>query len=112
MHIRPRITATAPNLLGTLRLRLRVGQGDLCFQLTINAAQGTSITVNVVTLTSSAKTITLDLSKVSSTTGPSPVTLTACMPLGRDLVKQLLKNAADFTVTVSTSQGTLTGKLS
>ena len=105
------LASTAPSLRGTLSLRLRTGQGDLCFQLMVGGAPGTSITVNSVTLASSAKTVTLDLSKVSTIAGPSPVTLTACMPLSRETVKQLLKNAASFTVTVSTSLGTLTGKL-
>ena len=105
------LASTAPSLRGTLSLRLRLGQGDLCFQLLVSGAQGTSITVTAVTLAASAKTITLDLSRVSSTTGPSPVTLSACMPLSRATVKQLLQNAAQFTVTVNTSQGTLTGKL-
>jgi hypothetical protein len=105
------LSSTAPSLMGTLNLRLRLGQGDLCFQLTINAAQGTSVMVNSVTLARGTTSISLDLAKVTRTSGTVPVAMSACMPLSRDVVKQLLKNASDFTVTVSTSQGTLTGKL-
>jgi hypothetical protein len=112
-QLRAALSSTAPSLLGTLNLRLRPGQGDLCFQLTINAAEGTIVTVNSVTLARGAGTpISLDLSKAARTSGTAPVAMSACMPLSRALVKQVLRNASDFTVTVNTSQGTLTGKLS
>jgi hypothetical protein len=107
------LSSTAPSLMGSLNLRLRLGQGNLCFQLTVNAAQGTSITVNSVTLVRGTTTsISLDLAKVTKTSGTAPVAMGACMPLSRTLVKQVLQNASSVTVTVNTSQGVLTGKLS
>jgi hypothetical protein len=107
------LSSTAPSLIGTLNLRLRPGQGDLCFQLTVNAAQGTIVTVNSVTLARGATTsISLDLAKAAKPSGTAPVAMSACMPLSRALVKQVLRNASDFMVTVNTSQGTLTGNLS
>jgi hypothetical protein len=107
------LSSTAPGLMGTLNLRMRPGQGDLCFQLALNAAQGTSVTVNSVTLARGATTsISLNLANVAKTSGTAPLAMSACMPLSRAVVKQVLQNASDFTVTVNTSQGTLTGKLS
>ncbi len=105
------LTSTTANLTGNLGLRLRLGQGDLCFKLTVTApTAGSTITVSTVTL-QGAGTPVITLTLPATKSGTSPLTLSGCMPLDRTLVKQLLQNASDFTITVSTSAGTLTGKL-
>jgi hypothetical protein len=107
------LSSTAANLSGSLNLRLRPGQGDLCFLLTVNGPTGSTVTVNSVTLERGTSTsISLDLTKVAKTTGTSPVTMSACMPLARTVVTQVLRASSDFIVTVNTSSGILTGKLS
>ena len=102
---------TAAGLAANLSLRLRVGQGDLCYSLTVTKTPAGALTITSATLTSSsAPTVTLDFSGLT-TTGPSPLTVSKCQPLARATVKALMKNTSAYMVNVQTSAGNLTGAL-
>lgn len=100
---------TTAGLAANLGLRLRVGQGELCYSLTLTQTPPAALTVTSATLTSaSAPTVTLDLSGLT-TTGASPLTVAKCQPLARATVKALVQKKSSYTATIQTSAGTLTG---
>jgi hypothetical protein len=102
---------TAAGLTANLGLRLRVGQGQVCYSLTVTKTPPGALTITSAALTStSAPTVTLDFSGLT-TTGASPLTLTKCQPLARTTVKALMKNKSGYTATIQTSAGNLTGAL-
>lgn len=99
------------NLAATLRMRLRLGQGEACYTLNVTTTPAASLTVNSVTLTpTSGSPLSLDLTGLT-TTGTTPLTLTKCMTVSRTTVKSLLQNRSTFTVLVATTAGTLTATL-
>jgi hypothetical protein len=92
-----------------LRVRARLGQGEVCFRLTLTGATGaTSLTLSkggtVVTTTPSLTSL-LDAGTTS----------TGCAVVSRETVRQLLRTPGEFTATVvATTPGgpvTLTGSL-
>jgi hypothetical protein len=102
---------TTPVLAADLSVRLRVGQGTLCYALEVTTTPPAAVTVTSAILTSmSAPDVTLDLSGLT-TSGASPLTLTKCQPLARATVKALLQKKSSYTVTILTSAGNLTGAL-
>jgi hypothetical protein len=103
------LTSTTTGLSGDLSLRLRLGQGQLCYSLTVTSPTS-PVTVTAASLTQGSVTIALTLPATAS--GTSPLTLTNCMTLGRTTVKSLLKSSTVITASVTTSAGTLTGTVS
>ena len=83
-----------------LNVRLRFGQGQLCFNLTVAGAKAQSATISMAGSS-------VGLSPLSATTGTS----SGCVNTTRPLVKAILRKPSDATVTVQTDAGTLTGTL-
>jgi hypothetical protein len=94
-------TNTLPNVTANLDVRMRLGQGQLCFTLSVT---GTNV---------QSATITVGTSTVNLTPLPtSPATTSSgCVNLSRALVKTILQNPAGAAVTVTTDAGTLNGSL-
>jgi hypothetical protein len=103
------LTSGTAGLSGKLDLRLRLGQGQLCYSLTVTSPTS-PVTVTAASLTQGSVTLTLTLPATAS--GPSPLALTGCMTASRTTVKSLLKSTTPITASVTTSAGTLTGTLS
>ena len=95
-------TNTLAGVTATLDVRLRQGQGQLCFNLNV-----TGTTVNTATITAAGSTINLTPLPVSPATSSS-----GCVNLARSVVKAILHNPSGATVTISTAAGTLNGSLS
>jgi hypothetical protein len=103
------LTSTVTGLSGKLNVRLRLGQGQLCYSLTVTSPTS-SVTVNSATLTQGTTVVSLTLPATHA--GASPLTLTNCITLSRTTVESLLKGTTAITASVSTSAGTLTGTVS
>jgi hypothetical protein len=101
-----KLTATFTNTLtgvtASLNVRLRAGQGQLCFTLNVTGAD-----VTAATITAAGSTVNLSPLPTSPATSSS-----GCVNLTRSLVKTILQNPGGATVTVTTSAGTLNGTLS
>jgi hypothetical protein len=102
------LRSTTTGLSGSLNIRMRLGQGQLCYSLSVTSTTS-PVTVTSASLTQGTTTVALTLPTASS--GPSLLTLTNCINVSRTTVKSLLKGGAPITVTVSTSAGTLTGTI-
>ncbi len=108
------LTSTTSGLTGTIDVRARLGQGQLCLALTVNSTT-TPITVSGIKILQGATTLaTLDLSTLSSlNSATSPLHVSGCVNVDRSLVKQLLQTSG-LTLQVATSSpagGLLTGTL-
>jgi hypothetical protein len=104
----PSLTTSTSGLSGTLNLRLRLGQGDVCLSGTITS-NGGSVTVSSLTLTpTSGAPVNVNLAGLTLS-GASPLTLSGCSTLSRTVVKSLLQSGGTATLTTSTPAGTLTG---
>jgi hypothetical protein len=95
-------TNTLTGVTATLDVRLRQGQGQLCFNLNV-----TGTTVNTATITAASSTINLTPLPVSPATNSS-----GCVNLPRAVVKAILQNPGGATVAISTAAGMLNGSLS
>ncbi len=98
------VNAASPGVTADLRVRARLGQGQFCFTLKLEGA--TAATTLTISHNGSTVTTTPTLtSKLSS-----GATSTGCVTVSRDVVKQFLKNPADFTATatVTTAGGPVT----
>jgi hypothetical protein len=103
------LTSTTVGLSGNLAVRLRLGQGQLCYALTVTSATS-PVTVTAASLTQGSLTVSLTLP--ASASGTSPLTLTKCVTVPRTTVESLLTGSATITASVTTSAGTLTGTVS
>jgi hypothetical protein len=108
------LTSTTAGLSGSTDVRARLGQGQLCLDLTVNSTT-TPITVSGITVLQGTTTLAaLDLSTLPSlTSAGSPLQLSGCVNVSRTLVKQML-NSSGITLQVATSSpagGLLTGTL-
>jgi hypothetical protein len=108
------LTSTTSGLSGSIAVRARLGQGQVCVRLTVNSTT-TPITVNGIKLVQGTTTLaTLNLSTLSSlTSATSPLQATGCVNVDRSLAKQVLQTSG-LTVQVTTSSpagGLLTGTL-
>jgi hypothetical protein len=92
---------TISGVTANLDVRLRVGQGQLCFNLDVSGA-----TVTAATLKSGTTTVNLTPLPVAPATSS-----TGCVNLTRAVVKSILQNPSGATVTVTTAAGTLNGTL-
>ena len=92
---------TISGVTANLDVRLRVGQGQLCFNLDVSGA-----TVTAATLKSGTTTVNLTPLPVAPATSSS-----GCVNLTRAVVKAILQNPGGTTVAVTTSAGTLNGTL-
>lgn len=92
-------TNTLPGVNATLDVRLRVGQGQLCFNLS-----ATGSTVSSATITAAGSTVTLAPLPVSPAT-----TSSGCVNLNRSVVKAILQSPNGVMITITTAAGTLTG---
>jgi len=92
---------TLPGVSANLNVRLRPGQGQLCFNLDV-----TGSTVSAATVTVGATTVTLTPLPVAPATSSS-----GCVNVTRTLVKAMLKNPAGASISLTTGAGTLTGTL-
>lgn len=99
--LKAKFTNTLAGVNTTLDVRLRLGQGQLCFNL---SATGT--TVSSATITMAGSTVTLTPLPVSPATSSS-----GCVNLNRSVVKAILQSPSGATVTITTAAGTLTGSL-
>jgi hypothetical protein len=109
------LTSTTAGLTGSIDVRARVGQGQLCLKLTVSSTT-TPITVSGITVLQGTTTLaTLNLATLSPlTSATSPLQLSGCVNLSRSLVKQVLQTTG-LTLQVTTSSpagGVLTGTLS
>jgi hypothetical protein len=109
------LSSTTAGLSGSIDVRARLGQGQLCLKLMVNSAT-TPITVSGITLMQGTTTVaTLNLSTLPSlTSATSPLQVSGCVNLSRSLVKQVLQASA-LTVQVTTSSpagGLLSGTFS
>jgi hypothetical protein len=109
------LTSTTTGLTGSLNLRARLGQGQLCISLTVNSTT-TPITLSGITVINGTTTVaTLNLSTLGSlTSATSPLKVSGCVDVSRALVKQILQTSG-LTLRVTTSSpsgGVLTGTLS
>jgi hypothetical protein len=109
------LTSATAGLSGSLNMRARLGQGQLCLRLNVTSTT-TPITVSGITIVQGATTLaTLDLSKLSPlTNATSPLQVSGCVNVDRTLVKQVLQTPG-LTLQVSTSSppgGLLRGTLS
>jgi hypothetical protein len=95
-------TNTLSGVTANLDVRLRPGQGQLCFNLGV-----TGTTVNSVTITAGGTTVNLSPLPVAPATSSS-----GCVDLTRPVVASILQNPGGATVTVTTAAGTLNGTLS
>ena len=107
------VTSNIAGLTADVALRLRLGQGQVCINATFttSAPLASSLTINSpITLQQGSGTpITLSLSGVTlPITGTSPVHVTGCATLSRDIVKALLQGTSTFTLSIPTSAGTVT----
>ena len=100
-----KLTASFSNTLSGvtahLDVRLRAGQGQLCFNLDVTGA-----TVSAATITSGTTTVTLSPLPVAPAT-----TSSGCVNLTRAVAKAILQNPGAATVSITTSAGTLNGTL-
>jgi hypothetical protein len=108
------LTSTTAGLTGSLDVRARLGQGQLCLALTVNSTT-VPVTVSGVTIMQGTTTLaTLDLSTLGSlTSATSPLQASGCVNVTRALVKQVLQTSG-LTLQVTTSSpagGVLTGTL-
>ena len=108
------LSSTTAGLTGSIDLRARLGQGQLCLKLTVNSTT-TPITVSGIKLVQGTTTLaTLNLSTLSSlTSATSPLQVSGCVNVDRSLVKQVL-HTSGLSVQVTTSSpagGLLTGTL-
>jgi hypothetical protein len=102
---------TSGSLAATLGLRLRLGQGQLCYTLAVTQTPAATLTVNSATLTpTSGSPVSLDLTGLT-VTGTTPLTLSKCQNVSRSTVKSLLQNRSSYTASVVTTAGTLTATL-
>jgi hypothetical protein len=109
------LTSTTAGLTGSIDVRARLGQGQLCLELRVNSGT-TPITLSGIKLMEGTTTLATpalsSLSPLTSTT--SPLQSSGCVNVDRSLVKQVLQ-ASGLTVQVTTSSpggGLLTGTLS
>jgi hypothetical protein len=94
-------TNTLTGVTATLDVRLRVGQGQLCFNLDVAGS-----TVSSATIAAGGTTVNLTPLPVAPATSSS-----GCVSLPRSVVKTILHIPAGATVTVTTAAGTLNGTL-
>jgi len=101
-----KLTATFTNTLtgvtADLNARVRLGQGQLCFNLNV-----TGSTVNAATITVAPTTINLTPLPVAPATSSN-----GCVNVSRAFVKAILNDPSSAAVTVTTAAGTLNGSLS
>lgn len=95
-------TNTLPGVTAKLDVRLRLGQGQLCFSLSV-----TGSSVSSATVAAAGSTIALSPLPVTPATSSS-----GCVNVARPVVKAILQNPSGATVTVTTAAGTLNGSLS
>jgi hypothetical protein len=94
-------TNTLTGVTASLDVRLRLGQGQLCFILNV-----TGTNVQSATISAGGSSVALSPLPTSPATSSS-----GCVNLTRALVKTILQNPAGATVTVTTDAGTLNGTL-
>jgi hypothetical protein len=97
------VFSTVPiGVTARLDVRLRMGQGQLCFNLSLTGAN-----VQSATISAGGSSINLSPLPVNPATSSS-----GCVNTTRAVVKTILQNPAGATVTVVTDAGTLNGTLS
>jgi hypothetical protein len=100
-----KLKATFSNTLGGVKakldVRVRLGQGQLCFNLDV-----TGSTVSSGAISAAGSTVNLSPLPVAPATSSS-----GCVNLTRAVVKAILQNPAGATVAVTTAAGTLSGSL-
>lgn len=101
------LTSTTTGLSGQLSIRLRPGQGQLCFVLDVSASS--ALTVSAASITKG--TTTINLAPLPSGSGTS-LESKGCITLTRAVVLSMLHDSTSFTVSVTTSAGVLTGTVS
>lgn len=94
-------TNTLPGVTANLNVRVRLGQGQLCFNLNV-----TGSTVSAAAITVAPTTINLTPLPVAPATSSS-----GCVNVPRTAVKAILKDPSVAAVTVTTAAGTLNGSL-
>ena len=94
-------TNTLAGVTAKLDVRVRLGQGQLCFNLDV---KGT--TVSSATIAAGGTTINLSPLPLAPAT-----TSSGCVNLTRTVVKAIVQSPGGATVTVTTAAGTLNGKL-
>src|SRR5436853_4521514 len=94
-------TNTLAGVTAKLDVRVRLGQGQLCFNLDV---KGT--TVSSATIAAGGTTINLSPLPLAPAT-----TSSGCVNLTRTVVKAIVQSPGGATVTVTTAAGTLIGKL-
>jgi hypothetical protein len=94
-------TNTLPGVAASLNVRLRLGQGQLCFALSV-----TGTTVNSATIAAAGTTINLSPLPVAPATSSS-----GCVNVTRSVVKAIHQNPSAAAVTITTAAGTLHGSL-
>lgn len=108
------LTSTTAGLTGSIDVRARLGQGQLCLTLAVNSTT-VPITVSGITIMQGTTTLaTLNLSTLGSlTSATSPLDAKGCVNVDRNVVKQVLQTPG-LTLQVATSSpagGLLTGTL-
>jgi hypothetical protein len=94
-------TNTLPGVTANLNVRVRLGQGQLCFNLNV-----TGSTVSAAAITVAPTTINLTPLPVAPAKSSS-----GCVNVPRAAIKAMLTNPSSATVTVTTAAGTLNGSL-
>ncbi len=110
--IQVKLTSTVAGLSGDLSLRARFGQGDVCLTLHVKAQGAAALSLLSAALTqSTGLNVPLTVSNAKPN-GKASLKVSACQSADRLTVKSILKSsAASWKVSISTSQGELTGKL-
>ena len=110
LHVK--LTSTVPGLSGDLTLRVRAGQGDVCLTLHVKAEGAAALSLLSAALTqSTGMNIPLTVSNAKPN-GKASLKVSVCQSADRLTVKSMLKSSgAGWKVTISTSQGELTGKV-
>jgi hypothetical protein len=100
-HLIATFNNTLAGVTANLDIRVRLGQGQLCFNLNV-----TGSTVNSATIGAGGTTINLSPLPVAPATSSS-----GCVNVTRAAVKAIFTNPSAATVTVITAAGTLNGNL-
>jgi hypothetical protein len=99
--LRASFTNAVAGVTASLNARLRLGQGQLCFILSVTGSTVSSATISVAGTT-------INLSPLPVAPGTSS---SGCVNVARPVVKAILKNPSGATVTITTAAGTLNGSL-
>jgi hypothetical protein len=110
--VSPTLTSSNTAVTGSINVRARLGQGQLCLSLTVTSTT-TPITLSGVSILSSTNSTlaTLNLSGLGSlTSATSPLRVSGCVNVDRSVVQQLLQTSGlKIQITTSSPVATLTG---